>query len=134
MKLVKFDREEKYIKDFVKLASMIYDSSDNMEDPDSIKKILKGEHPLSKYFALAKFLVYDDTDNIKGRFCITSYEGDKTAYLGFFECVNEAEAAKFLFDSAYAYCSENGFEKIQGPVDASFWIKYRLKINRFETP
>lgn len=134
MKLVKFDREEKYIKDFVKLASMIYDSNDNMEDPDSIKKILKGEHPLSKYFALAKFLVYDDTDNVKGRFCITSYEGDKTAYFGFFECVNEAEAAKFLFDSAYAYCSENGFEKIQGPVDASFWIKYRLKINRFETP
>ena len=34
MKLVKFDREEKYIKDFVKLASMIYDSSDNMEDPE----------------------------------------------------------------------------------------------------
>ncbi len=99
---------------------MIYDSSDNMEDPDSIKKILKGEHPLSKYFALAKFLVYDDTDNVKGRFCITSYEGDKTAYFGFFECVNEAEAAKFLFDSAYAYCSENGFEKIQGPVDASY--------------
>ncbi len=134
MKLVKFDREEKYIKDFVKLAERLYDSSDNMEDPDSIKKILKGEHPLSKYFALAKFLVYDDADNVKGRFCITSYEGDTTAYLGFFECVNDSDAAKFLFDSAYAYCSENGFAKIQGPVDASFWIKYRLKINKFDAP
>ena len=103
MKLVKFDREEKYIKDFVKLAERLYDSSDNMEDPDSIKKILKGEHPLSKYFALAKFLVYDDEGNVKGRFCITSYEGDKTAYLGFFECVNDADAAKFLFDSALAH-------------------------------
>ena len=123
MKLVKFDREENYIKDFVKLAVTIYDSYDNMEDPDSIKKILKGEHPLSKYFSLAKFLVYDDSGVVKGRFCITSYEGDNTAYLGFFECVNDAEAAKFLFDSAYAYCSENGFAKIQGPVDASFWIR-----------
>ena len=117
MTLVKFDREENYIKDFVKLAVTIYDSYDNMEDPDSIKKILKGEHPLSKYFSLAKFLVYDDSGVVKGRFCITSYEGDNTAYLGFFECVNDAEAAKFLFDSAYAYCSENGFAKIQGPVD-----------------
>ena len=53
MKLVKFDKEEKYIKDFVKLAIQIYDSDDNMEDPDSIKKILKEEHPLSKYFSLA---------------------------------------------------------------------------------
>ena len=64
MKLVKFDREEKYIKDFVKLAERLYDASDNMEDPDSIKKILKGEHPLSKYFSLAKFLVYDDEGNV----------------------------------------------------------------------
>ena len=134
MKLVKFDSEEKYIKDFVKLATQIYDASDNMEDPDSIKKILKGEHPLSKYFSLAKFLVYDDGGSVKGRFCITSYEGDETAYLGFFECVNDADVAKFLFDSAYAYCSENGFAKIQGPVDASFWIKYRLKINKFDAP
>ncbi len=134
MKLVKFDLEENYIKDFVKLPEMIYDPSDNMEDPGSMKKILKGEHPLSKYFKLAKFLVYDDTGSVKGRFCITSYEGDETAYLGFFECVNDAEAARFLFDSAYSYCSENGFSKIQGPVDASFWIKYRLKINKFETP
>ena len=134
MKLVKFDKEEKYIKDFVKLAVQIYDSDDNMEDPDSIKKILKEEHPLSKYFSLAKFLIYDDSDNVKGRFCITSYEGDTTAYFGFFECVNDSGVAKFLFDSAYAYCIENGFAKMQGPVDASFWIKYRLKINKFDAP
>ena len=134
MKLVRFEKEDNYIKDFVKLAEKIYDSNDNMEDPDSMKKILKGEHPLSKYFSLAKFLVYDDEGVVKGRFCITSYEGDDTAYFGFFECVNDDEAAKFLFDSAYSYCSENGFTKMQGPVDASFWIKYRLKINKFETP
>ena len=26
------------------------------------------------------------------------------------------------------------YKKIVGPVDASFWIKYRLKINKFERP
>ena len=57
MKLVKFETEEKYIKDFVKLATVIYDSNDNMEDPDTMKNILLGQHPLSKYFTLDKYLV-----------------------------------------------------------------------------
>lgn len=134
MRLQKIDKEEKCIKDFLKLPASLYGSKDNTEDPDSMKKILLGEHPLSKYFKLDKFLAYDDRNNVTGRFCITSYEGDSVAYLGFFECVNDPEAAKFLFDSAYDFCAENGFESIQGPVDASFWIKYRLKINKFEPP
>ena len=35
MKLIKFDKEDKYIKEFVKLAAKIYDANDNMEDPDT---------------------------------------------------------------------------------------------------
>lgn len=134
MKLIKFDKEDKYIKEFVKLAAKIYDANYNMEDPDTMKKILKEEHPLSKYFTLDKFLVLGDQDKVEGRFCITTYEGDDIAYLGFFECVNDAAVAKFLFDSAYDFCKEKGYAKITGPVDASFWIKYRLKINKFEAP
>ncbi|MCR4688539.1 MAG: hypothetical protein K5745_03200 [Saccharofermentans sp.] len=134
MKLVKFEKEERCIKDFIKLAVKLYRADENMEDPDSIRKILMGEHPLSKYYSLAKFLVYDDEDNVRARFCITSYEGDDTAYLGFFECVEDEKTAKFLFDSAYEYCRANGFARITGPVDASFWIKYRLKINKFGRP
>ena len=70
MELIRFDKETQYIKDFVKLPQMIYSSSDNMEDPDTMKMILEERHPLSKYFKLAKFLVYDK--GIKGRF-ITWY-------------------------------------------------------------
>lgn len=132
MELVRFDKEAQYIKDFVKLPQMIYSSSDNMEDPSSMKAILEESHPLSKYFHLAKFLVYDN--GVKGRFIITSYDGDKTAYIGFVEFVNDAKVAQFLFDQAAEYCKAEGFEKIEGPVDASFWIKYRLKINKFERP
>ncbi len=134
MKLIEFDKEPKYIKDFVNLPGKIYDPKENMEDPGTMKKILRGEHPLSSYFSLNKFLVYDDGGKAAGRFCITSYEGDDTCYLGFFECINDQDTARFLFDSAYEYCKEKGFKRIQGPVDGSFWIKYRLKINKFGDP
>jgi len=131
VELVKFNDEKEHIKAFCDLPSKIYNSKDNMEDPDSMKSILLGGHPLSKYFKLDKFLVYDDGKAV-GRFAITTYENDSTAYLGFYECLDNPEYAKFLFDSAYDLAKKGGYAKITGPVDASFWIKYRLKINRFD--
>lgn len=102
-----------------------------MENPKEIKQLLLGIHPLSQYFELHKFLIYRDK-KIVGRFCITIYPKDSIAYLGFFECVNDSDVAKFLFENACKYAKELGCNRIVGPVDASFWIKYRLKINLFE--
>ena len=133
MQLVAFTNEEKYIRDFLKLPAKLYTSKDNMEDPDSMRKIIIGQHPLSKYFKLDKYLVYDN-DEVKARFAITTYPEDDTAYLGFFECVNDKNIARFLFENAYEIAKKNGASKIVGPVDSSFWIKYRLKINKFEKP
>lgn len=133
MKCIKFEYEKKYIKDFIKLPKILYTKKDNMEDSDTIKTLLLDKHPLSKYFKLHKFLIYDDY-KVVGRFIITEYKKDSTAYLGFFECINDKKCAKYLFDNVYEYAKEHKFRKIIGPVDASFWLKYRLKINKFERP
>ena len=132
MECIKFEYEREYIKDFIKLPKMLYTKKDNMEDPKMIKKILLDQHPLSKYFKLSKFIIYDKTGPV-GRFIITEYPDDKkTCYIGFFECVNDNNVAKYLFKKAYEYVKSLGYKKLVGPVDASFWIKYRLKINKFD--
>lgn len=120
-----------FIRDFLSLPKKLYSKDDNMEDPGNMKSLLEGVHPLGSYFKLFPFLVYDEESPV-GRFAITSYDGDTTAYLGFFECINNKDVSGFLFEKAYEYCKEKGFLRIEGPVDASFWIKYRLKINCFE--
>ena len=131
LKCIKFEQEKKYVKDFIKLPKMLYGKDDNMENPSEVETLLMGTHPLSKYFVIHKFLIYKN-EKVAGRFAITKYEGDDTAYLGFFECVNSKEVAAYLFDEACKYAKQNGYSKIVGPVDASFWVKYRLKINLFE--
>ncbi len=131
MNIVHFDKEKKYIRDFLSLPKSLYTAKDNMEDPDSIKKFLNGTHPLSKYFTLAKFLVYDNGKPV-GRFAVTTYPDNDTAYLGFYECTDDDRAAKYLFEQAVSFCREKGYAKIVGPVDGSFWQKYRLKINMFD--
>lgn len=131
MEYIKFAYEKKYIKDFVKLPEKIYSKSENMESKKEIRKLLLDIHPLSKYFHLDKFLIYDNK-KVVGRFCITTYPEDNVAYIGFFECIKDEKISKFLFEKAYNFAKDKGYEKIIGPVDASFWIKYRLKINLFE--
>ena len=134
MKSVRFDKEEQYVKDFINLPNKIYSKDDNMENPNTMKEILLGKHPLSSYFKLTKVIIYDDKEAV-GRFAITEYPDDKdVCYIGFFECVDDKKVAKFLFDEVNKIAKEKKYKKILGPVDASFWIKYRLKINKFERP
>lgn len=129
MKCIQFNTEENYIKDFIQLPKKIY-IKDNTEDSAEMRKILEEKHPLSKYFSLYKFLIYDE-NNAVGRFAITIYPNDDTAYLGFLECIENDDVAKLLFDKAKEFAKANNYKKIVGPVNASFWIKYRLKINMF---
>ena len=133
MKCIEFTNEPKRVRDFLSLPKKLYTKSDNMENPSEIKQILLGKHPLNKYFTLNKFVMYNDEDRPVARFAITRYDGDSTAYLGFFECIDDTEVAKELFAVAERYAKDYGCDKIVGPVDASFWIKYRLKINKFDT-
>lgn len=130
MKLVEFDKEENYIKEFINLPKRLYSKSDNMEDETEMKKLLLNNHPLNKYFKLYKYLVFNE-EEVVGRFIFTEYDNDDTLYLGFFECINDKKTAKYLFDNAYKIAKKKNKSKIIGPVDASFWLKYRLKINLF---
>ena len=133
MKLVKVGTEKSNIKKFVDFPKRMYSSKDNMESASQMKALLEGTHPLSKYFDLDAYLILRD-DVTAGRFAITTYPDDTTAYLGFFECINDKEVSSFLFSEAEKIAKEKKCSVIIGPVDASFWLKYRLKINNFDLP
>lgn len=127
------DKNKKKVNQFLALTKKIYNKRENMENASEIKKILLGIHPLNKYFSIVAFLIYKNK-KVVGRFAITKYPNDTNGYLGFFECIDDSEVAKYLFDTAYNYCKMKNYTKIVGPVDTSFWLKYRLKINMFKRP
>ena len=53
-KIIKFDKEERYINDFLSLPSKIYDKRTITQNIKDETKILNGTHSLSKYFKLLK--------------------------------------------------------------------------------
>lgn len=120
-------------KDFIALPKRLYSAHERTQDSDTEYALLHGTHILSRYFSVAPILVYRGGAAVS-RAVVTVYPDDSSAYLGFFESENDAEAAALLFRTAERISKEKGCSEITGPVDCSFWIKYRLKLDRFGAP
>ncbi|NLI58199.1 MAG: hypothetical protein GX387_06740 [Clostridium sp.] len=130
MEVVWFDGEKKYMEDFLALPKMLYGKKDIMQNESEERKLLTGKHVLNKYFKLYKLCAYDK-EKIVGRLVITIYPDDTNAYVGFFECIDDEKCAFLMFLEGEKLAREKGKTKIVGPMDASFWIKYRMKTNFF---
>ncbi len=83
------------------------------------------------YFTVTPILVYRGEKAVS-RAVVTLYPD--AAYIGYFESEDDSAAAKLLFETAAEIARSNSMTEITGPVDCSFWIKYRLKTDRFGSP
>jgi hypothetical protein len=130
-KLVTFDKEENYIRDFLKIPKELYSKSEIVQNEKEERELLTEKHLLSKYFKIYKFIVYKEMKAC-ARCILTFYPGDDCSYIGFFESINDSECTRLLFEEVSRLSRVNKCKKIKGPVDSSFWIKYRLKIDNFD--
>lgn len=125
---------DKVKRRFLELPRRLYGKKDNVQNPGLEKELLDGRHILSRYFSVVPIVVLDETGHAASRCLLTFYEEDPCAYLGFFESVNDKAASGRLFATAQRIAAQRGKSKLVGPLNASFWIGYRLKMNRFGTP
>lgn len=134
MEAVIFKADDKRrVRDFLRLPKRIYAPGELTQNEAAELALLKGRHILSRYFTVIPILVYRG-ERAVSRAAVTLYPDDAEAYVGFFESENDCEAAKLLFDTVRRVAAENSRTAAVGPVDCSFWIKYRLKTNRFGRP
>ncbi len=102
-------------------------------DPDQNKSFRNGE--------CVRWLLKDENGMIVGR--VAAFVDRKTAYrneqptggMGFFECINDKDAAYLLFDSCRDWLKERGMEAMDGPVnfgDRDRW--WGLLVDGFHEP
>jgi GNAT superfamily N-acetyltransferase len=127
-----FTDEEKYKSDFLLLPKLLYDKQTYTQNETEERSILDEAHVLSKYCKQRKILVYNDSGEFCGRCIVTFYPDTDSAFIGYFECIENSDCAAMIFDYAHKCAKEEGYRKIIGPLDTSFWIKYRLKIDNFD--
>lgn len=118
---------------FLKLPRRLYDKSTYVQDIKLEEQLLTGSHVLSCHFKFTPIIVLERQKAVVGRCILTFYEDDPAAYVGFFECIDDSEAATVLFQAAETIAREQGKTRLTGPLNGSFWIGYRLKVDRFET-
>src|SRR5665647_3310626 len=80
----------------------------------------------------ARAFVAYDSGTPAGRVLLTRYAGEPVLYLGFFESADDVAVSARLFAAAEQVAADAGATAVVGPVDASFWIRYRLKVSGFE--
>lgn len=131
MRIIQFDKEDKYIEEFIYLPKKLYNKKDIVQNENLERELLMGKHCLNKYFKQYKFLMLKGENTI-GRCILTIYPEDKIGYIGFFECIEDIQAGKAMLEYIHNIAKTLKLSSIQGPIDSSFWIKYRLKMDMFD--
>ncbi|MDZ7777562.1 MAG: hypothetical protein U5L09_19090 [Bacteroidales bacterium] len=113
-------------KDFILFPVTLYKDDKNWIRPldDDIKKVFdKKKNKLFRHGRAQRWLLLDN-NKVAGR--IAAFINDKTANkkndqptggIGFFECINNQEAANLLFDTGKAWLEQHGMEAMDGPIN-----------------
>lgn len=132
--VIKFDDEEKYINEFLKLPKKLYTKKELMQREEEEREILENRHILSKYFKIYKFLVIDENEKAVARAILTFYENDLNAYIGYYECIEDLGVSNMLINYIERFVAFKGYKNIIGPYNCSFWLGYRFKKDNFGEP
>ena len=117
-------RKEK--KEFLLLPVKLYKNEKNWIRPldNDIEDVFDPEkNKLLKIGQCKRWLLQDSSGKLVGRVAAFFDEDTRKKYdqptggLGFFECINNQEAAFTLFDACKNWLQENGLEAMDGPIN-----------------
>lgn len=131
MKVMHLPQTERDIQAFLDFPEQLYEPEFRTEKREELRDLLAERHVLSRYFTVVP-LVVRESGELLARCVLTFYPGDETAYLGFFETKDNPQAASRLFTFAEELARERGCIAVEGPMNASFWLGYRMKASHFK--
>lgn len=131
-------------KEFLKVPHFIYQNDPAWVCPldKDIEAVFDpAKNKFHSHGASIRWVLKDKSGKLIGR--IAAFINEKKAYIGeiptggigFFECINDEEASRMLFDTARKWLSSKGMKAMDGPINFgendAFW---GLLIEGFTTP
>ncbi len=127
---------------FLKLERQLY-----VQDPNWVTPIWGerkqlcgfGSHPFYDNAESQAFLARRD-GHVVGRILAivnhthNEYHNEKRGFFGFFECVDDVQTSRALFDAAADWLRKKGMTDIRGPVAPSLNYECGLLVDGFDTP
>ncbi len=120
---VKTPRE---LKRFIEFPYALYAKDPNWAPPlvSEMREMFSEENPFWKHSEKALFTV-NNGGKTMGRIAAVinekhnRFHGEKCGFFGFFECVEDARAARLLFDAALSFMRSRGMTIARGPMNPS---------------
>ena len=139
-KLIEFTGEHETVDPFLSFLSLppiIYKDDKHYIPPSTVETVswLKGTHKCAGFLKQKNLLVFRDGNPpgipaARGIVFINTI--GNFGSIGFFECMEDAEAVKILTDGAKEFCKEYEITDIYAPMNGSIWSNYRLMTKGFE--
>jgi hypothetical protein len=130
------------MNDFLQLPYLIYQRDPNWTAPlqSEVRRVLDAKR--NPYFANGRFELFIcyTGKSLAGRVAVIINRAhwekynSKTAFFGFFECINDERAAVALFERVEQYCREQGIDILEGPFNPNHYSELGLQINKFGSP
>ncbi len=127
---------------FIKLPFRLHASSKRWVPPLVFERrafLDRNKNPFFEHAECEYFLAERDRQLV-GRCCAhiderwDEYRGGNDGFFGLFECENDPEAAKALLDTAAAWLSKRGRERIIGPMDFTTNDECGVLVDGFDEP
>lgn len=136
--------DKKLEKEFIELPKQLYKNDPSWIshlDSDIQSVFDPGKNPFHKHGKCTRWILVDDNQTTIGRIA-AFIDHDKNRNtntpfggIGFFECINDKQAAFRLFDTAKSWLQQQGMEAMYGPINFGendkFW---GLLLDGFQAP
>lgn len=129
-------------KTFIEFPYELYKGYSNWVEPlrfDVKNNLDVKKNPFYKHSKIKLWLAKKD-GKVVGRIAgiindnHNKYYNDRTGFFGFFECINDNETSRKLFEKAEQFVKENGMDTLRGPVNPSTNDECGLLIDGFDSP
>ena len=118
-------------RDFLSLPAQLYSNTEIMQNLEEERQQIAGQHVLSHYYLFQAYAAYQD-QQIQARCALIFYPHLDQAYLGYFEAYDNAPVVTALFYRMKKQAKNLGKKALIGPINASFWLGYRMKTSAFQ--
>lgn len=131
---------KKQTREFIKFPYALYKNDKNWVPPlimDDYRKVNRKKHPFYQH-AEAEFFLARRDGTVAGRIAAVhdsiweQTHKEKAAYWGWFECVDDPEVAKSLFDASFDWARKRGCIRIIGPMSPNANDYIGCQIEGFE--
>ncbi len=114
-------------RQFIRFPWKIYSAKSPWVPPliSDMIELFSEKNPFWLHAQKQLFLAYNDEGKITGRIAAVidhnyiNFQDDNCGFFGFFECINDVETAKALFDTAKKWLKERNIPKMMGPMNPS---------------